>query len=143
MGSQLIIILGLALATLLCAVVTVLLYRRSARQWYWLASAFIGGAIAFEPLYQVLLGFFGITQQLTLIFSLVLGALIYTVAIFLYRRSGVSTRQWYAFSGGALAVLLFFALPDFFVDFHAGIRALPWGAYVGSLFALWQRSKTR
>jgi len=50
MNSQLVIILGLTLTTLLCAVVTLLLYRRSPEQWYWLMSALIGGAIAFLPL---------------------------------------------------------------------------------------------
>ena len=145
MSSQLIIILGLSLATLLCAVVTVLLYRRSAKQWYWFASALIGGAIAFLPLYQGLLGFFSISQQLASILSLVLATLIYAVAILLYRRSGVSTRQWYVFSGAGVAVLLFFALLNFFIGAHSIITVLPWGAYVGSLFALWPwlRSRTR
>ena len=139
MSFQLIIILGLTLVTLLCAVVTVFLYRRSPKKGYWFASALIGGIIAFLPLYQILLGFFGISQQLTLILSLGLGALIYAIAILLYRRSGVSTRQLYSFSGIVVACLLFLALFGFFVDAHLVIAVAPWAAYVGSLFALRKR----
>lgn len=146
MSSQLIIILGLTLATLLCAVVTVLLYRRSAKQWYWFVSALIGGAIAFVPLYQGLLGFSGISQQPALILSLVLAALIYGVAILLYRRSGASTKEWYVFIGAVIAVLLFFALLGFFVG-AASTSGAPWVAYVGSLitleWSLWRRARTR
>src|SRR5215467_2570073 len=136
MSSQLFIILGLTLATLLCAVVTVLLYRQSAKHWYWFAGALLGGAIAFLPLYLGLLGFFGISQQLTSILSFVLATLIYAVALLLYRRSGVSTRQWYAFSGSGVAVLIFFAFLNFFVGDHSILKVLPWLAYVGSLFTL-------
>ncbi len=152
MSLQPIIILCLTLTTLLvlCAVVTLLLYRRSPKRWYWLASAAIDGFIAYF-LYDGLLGFFGLSRPLALILSLVLAGLLYAVAILLYRRSGVvSTRQWYVLIGVFAAVLLIFALLDFFVPGSSlGLGLVPGlaplVAYLSFIPALasWQRSRTR
>jgi hypothetical protein len=146
MSLQLFVILGLSLATLLCAVVTVYLYRRSPKAWYWYASANLGAAIA-PLLYQPLLGFFGISLQFSLILSLVLGGLLFAVAALLYRRSGVSTKAWYAYIGALVALLLFFTLLDFFVPGSWGLGMSPWPAlFAGSISiigVLWRRSRTR
>src|SRR2546425_5110581 len=77
------VLLSLTLASLLwplCAGITLLLYRRSPKRWYWVASAVIGGMIAYV-LYDGLLGFSGLNPQLSIIFSVVLGALLFAVAI--------------------------------------------------------------
>ena len=154
MSLQPIIILCLTLTTLLvlCAVVTLLLYRRSPKRWYWLASAAIDGFIAYF-LYDGLLGFFGLSRPLALILSLVLAGLLYAVAILLYRRSGVvSTRQWYVLIGVFAAVLLIFALLFVLLDFFVPGSSLGLGlvaglaplvAYQSIISALGQRSRTR
>ena len=100
------VLLGLVLATLLCAGVTLLLYRRSPKRRYWYASAAIGGIL----LCCDLLYFSAISQQLALILSFVLAVLISVVAILLYQRSGASTKEWYAYIGAGFAFLLFFGL---------------------------------
>ena len=137
--------LGLILATLLCAVITLFLYRRSPRTWYWFASAVIGGIIAYV-LYSELLRSSGISQQFALILSLVLAALLYAVSIFLYRRSGISTKTWYATIGTAIAILLFFAFVGFFLPGFLGLlmpQFVTYAAYWNIIFTLWQRSRTR
>lgn len=151
MSLQLLVILGLILATLLllCAVVTLLLYRRSPKTWYWLASAFIGGAIAYL-LYDGLLSYSGLSRHLALILSLVLAGLLYAVALLLYRRSGVMSRKaWYVCIGVFVAILLFFTLVDFFVPGSLGLGPspspglAPYVAYLTLIFGWWQRSRTR
>lgn len=143
MSLQLFVILGLSLATLLCAVVTVYFYRRSPKAWYWFASADLGVVFA-SLLYQTLLGFSGISLQFSLILSLVLAGLLFAVAALLYRRSGVSTKAWYAYIGALVALLLFIAFLDFLAP---GSWGSPWLApFVASLSifnVLWRRSRTR
>jgi hypothetical protein len=152
MSLHLTLILGLVLATLLCAVVTLLLYRRSPKTWYWLASATIGGFIAYL-LYDGLLSFSGISQQLALIPSLVLAALLYALYPLLYHRIGIrtftiqkpmSTKGWYAYIGTVVAILLFFGLLGFFgLRTETTVVAAAYGTNVGSLWVWWWRSRTR
>ncbi len=52
--------------------------------------------------------------QPILIIGLVLAALLYAVAVLLYRRKGMSGRKWYATIGACIVALLFFALLGFF-----------------------------
>jgi len=144
MSLQLLVILGLILATLLvlCAVVTLLLYRRSPKTWYWPATAIIGGVIAYL-LYDSLLIYSGLSRRLAIILSLVLAGLLYAVTLLLYRRSGVmSTKAWYVYIGVFVALLLFFALIDFFVP-GSSPGVAPLVAFVSFIPALWQRSRTR
>lgn len=145
------VLLSLTLASLLwplCAVVTLLLYRRSPKRWYWLASAIIGGIIAYV-LYDDLLGFSGIIQQLAIIFSVVLGALLFAgaiTALLLYHNRGMSMMKkgGLAIIGTVVAVLLFLGLLGLGVVVGiAAMREAPELAYTFIIFGLWQHSRTR
>ena len=154
MSPQLLALLGLALVTLLCAVLMLVLYRHSPKTWYWLATATIGGIIAYV-LYAELLHFSGISQQLALILSLVLAALLYAVYPLLIRRIGrsnfsittqkpISTKGWYIYIGTVVAILLFFGLLGFFDHpQETTVVAAANGTIVGSLWVSWWRSRTR
>lgn len=50
------------------------------------------------------------TLHPTLIVGLVLAALLYAVAMLLYRRRGMSTQRWYTTIGTAIVTLIVFAL---------------------------------
>jgi hypothetical protein len=52
--------------------------------------------------------------QPILIIGLVVAALLYAVAALLYRRKGMSRREWYVTIGAFIAALLTFALLGFF-----------------------------
>ena len=61
--------------------------------------------------------------QPILIFGLVLAALLYAGAGFLYHRKGLSTKMWYTTIGVSLAVLLGFALVGVFGVLSQGTTA--------------------
>jgi hypothetical protein len=64
------------------------------------------------------------TLQPILIFGLIGAALLYAVAMFLYRRNGMSTQRWYTTIGTAIVTLLVFALlGSIFAEYGAGILA--------------------
>jgi amino acid transporter len=59
-----------------------------------------------------------------LIVGLVLAALLYAVAMLLYRRRGMSTQRWYTTIGTAIVTLLVFALlGSIFPEYGAGTLA--------------------
>jgi hypothetical protein len=64
------------------------------------------------------------TLQPILIFGLVLAALLYAIAMLLYRRRGMSTQRWYTTIGTAIVTLIVFAvLGSIFPEYGAGILA--------------------
>jgi hypothetical protein len=65
------------------------------------------------------------TLQPILIVGLVLAALLYAVAMLLYRRRGMSTQRWYTTIGTAIVTLIVFAVLGsiFLPEYGAGTLA--------------------
>jgi hypothetical protein len=82
-----------------------------------------------------------------LIVGLVLAALLYAVAMLLYRRRGMSTQRWYTTIGTAIVTLLVFALLGSIFPSAVGAGTLAALAIIGAAitlgFAWLRRPQTR
>jgi ABC-type iron transport system FetAB permease component len=85
--------------------------------------------------------------QPILIVGLVVAALLYVVAMLLYRRRGMSTQRWYTTIGTAIVTLLVFALLGSIFPSEVGAGTLAALAIIGAAvtlgFAWLRRPQTR
>jgi uncharacterized membrane protein YfcA len=132
----LLLIIGLALTALICAVYSWHLYRQDAKQLHWYISAIIGGGLAYF-MCNLLTHLFSLSPQQVLILGLILAALLYALTIMLHARKGRSMKERYAVAGTGIATLVVFTLLGIFMHQEASNGLLAaFVAYLGVLAAV-------